>query len=119
MNQTYKQSTAALVVRLAVDFLLMIIIIGFYLVIKHLLPYTHNTVTLTDKSVILRRGVFSVATTEVPYTKINTVSVKVSLVGKLLDYGDVVIFTGNDASGIAFKSIQSPEMLKSKLQEKI
>jgi uncharacterized membrane protein YdbT with pleckstrin-like domain len=56
---------------------------------------------------------------QIPYNKINTVDLKMGLLGKLWDYGDVRVFTGNDVEGIAFKQIDRPRQLKQLIETRI
>ena len=119
MEQTYKQSTVSLAIKLAIDCVLMLILIGFYLFVKHLLEYLNSSLTVTDKMLIIKRGIFSTASTEVPYTKINSINVRESLLGKMLGYGDLIVSTGNDISGVVFQRIQSPQEAKKAIQSKM
>lgn len=119
MENTYKQSTVSLVVRLAIDCVLMIIIIGFYLFVRDILRYLNSSLTVTDKMLIIKKGIVSTVSTEVPYTKINSINVRESLFGKILGYGDLVVSTGNDVSGVVFQGIQSPQEAKKAIQAKM
>ena len=108
----YRQSIFFLVSKLIIDVLLMAVLIGFVTAIKHLLEYFKVQIELTDKTVILKMGILTSNVTEVPYSKINSISVRKGIVGSMLGYGDIVILTGNDVSGIVFKGIENPDQLK-------
>lgn len=118
MQKVYRESVASAYQKLIIDFFLCFILIGIPLIVKHWLQYTRNTITLGDTTLVLKKGVLTVDTTDIPYAKINTVSIKVGMLGKLFNYGDIVIYSGNDTSGIEFKGIESPELLKKEIQNK-
>jgi uncharacterized membrane protein YdbT with pleckstrin-like domain len=116
---TFRQSTSALGIKLAIDVVLcMIFFLGVPIAILQLLEFMRNSVKLGEKSAVLSLGVFSTTVTEVPYAKINSVSITQSVLGKALNYGTVVINTGNDVTGFKFKAIQDPSKLKALLQSK-
>lgn len=119
MEQIYKQSTVSLVIRLAIDCLLMVVIIGFFLFVRDILKYLNSSLTVTEKMLIIKKGVFSTASTEVPYSKINSINVRESMFGKIFGYGDLVVSTGNDVSGVVFQGIQSPQEAKKAIQSRM
>lgn len=114
----YRQSMSFLVSKLLIDGLLMMVLIGFITAIKHILEYYRVQIELTDKTVILKMGILTTNVTEVPYSKINSISVRKGIVGSMLGYGDIVILTGNDVSGIVFKGIENPDQLKAALNNR-
>lgn len=118
MQKEYRESVASAYTKLTIDFFLCFVLVGIPLIVKHWLEYTHNTITLGDKALVLKKGVLTVDTTDIPYAKINTVRIKVGMLGRLLNYGDIVIHSGNDTSGIVFKGIEAPERLKQEIQNK-
>lgn len=119
MNQAYKQSIAYLSIKLLVDILLMTVLIGFFTFIKHLYDYICTSITLTGNGVILKRGLVTSNVTEIPYTKINSITIKQGILGQFLNYGDVIILAGNDLVGIPFKGISSPEEIKRQIYQYI
>jgi uncharacterized membrane protein YdbT with pleckstrin-like domain len=112
MEQTYRQSSTYLIIRLLIDFLLMSVFIGFFTFFKHILSYFSARIILTNYSIILKRGLITVKTTEIPYMKVNTISIKQGLIGQILNYGDLVFLSGNDVVGIPFKGVSSPKEIK-------
>lgn len=101
------------------DIVLMIVVIGFLTGAVHLLKYLSESLSLDDKHLKLKTGILSNHEVEIPFDKINTISVRQGLLGKILNFGDIVIHTGNDVSGIAFKSIDNPQQIKVLVQSKI
>ena len=119
MGVTYRQSTVSLIMRLVIDCVVMFIIIGFFLFIRDILNYLNSSLTIEEKMLVIKNGTVSTSSTEVPYSKINSINVRESIVGKMLGYGDLVVSTGNDVSGIVFKGVQSPQEAKKAIQARM
>lgn len=109
---TFRQSMSFLVRKLIVDGFLLMLLIGFFTGIKHILEYFNTQIQLTTKTVILKKGIFTSNVTEVPYSKVNSISVRKGVLGSMFGYGDLVILTGNDVAGIVFKGIENPDQIK-------
>lgn len=116
MYETHKQAGSYLTVLLASDIVLTFLLIGLLLIPIHILAYISNKFMITKNSVILKRGILSSDTVEIPFTKINSITIKQGPLGKMFGYGDILIMTGNDVSGIPFKGIANPEQVKAKIQ---
>lgn len=101
------------------DIILLIVFIGFFTGAVHLLKYLSESLSLDDRHLKLKTGILSNHEVEIPFDKINTISVKQGLLGKILSYGDIIVHTGNDVSGIAFKSIDNPQQIKALIQGRI
>lgn len=101
------------------DAMLSIFFIGFVTGILHLIEYLSGSLTVGDKYVKVKTGFLSNDEKEIPYTKINSVSVKQDIIGKILNYGSVIIYTGNDVSGIAFSNLDNPSEVKSLILKRI
>jgi uncharacterized membrane protein YdbT with pleckstrin-like domain len=76
-------------------------------------------VELTPTSIIYRSGILTKKVNEIPYSKVNSVSVKQSLHERALGYGDVVVLTGNDVNGIVLENIDNPSELRDAIMSKI
>lgn len=76
-------------------------------------------VELTETSVIYSSGIISKKSNEIPYTKINSVTVKQNLHERMLGYGDVVILAGNDVNGITIENIENPKELRDEIMSKV
>lgn len=117
--KVYRQSIAYLVPKLAVQGFFSLLMIGIPFFIGTVLEYFTAEIRLESKSVLLKRGVLGSKKTEIPYRKINSISINQGLLGKLFNYGDVIVMAGNDSSGIPFKGISSPETVKSDIYSKM
>ncbi len=93
--------------------------IGILTGIVHLLKMLSERLSIDEKHLRLRTGILSNNEVEVPYGKINTISVRQGLLGKILNFGSVVIYTGNDSSGIVFAQLDNPSAIKMAIQEKM
>lgn len=62
---------------------------------------------VTDKRVMMKVGVFHTRSIELLLGKIEAIAVEQSLLGRIFDYGDIVI-TGSGGTKEAFSKIQSP-----------
>ena len=99
--------------------LLMFMGVGVLTGIIHLLQRISERLSIDEKHLKLKTGILSNNEVEVPYNKINTISVKQGLLGKILDFGSIVIYTGNDKSGIVFNQLDNPSSIKLAIQEKM
>ncbi len=97
------------------DILLMPILIGFYTFIRNLIYYYSETITTTPDSLEMKRGILVVEKIEVPYSKVNSIHIKQSILGRIFNFGTVIISTGNDTTGIVFRNIHSPNELKQRV----
>jgi len=101
------------------DVILIFVLIGFLTAIVHILQYLSERVFINDRNIRLKTGIFSNNETDIPFDKINTIRIRQNLFGKLLNYGSIVIFTGNDVSGIIFNHLDNPKGIKAAIQERI
>jgi uncharacterized membrane protein YdbT with pleckstrin-like domain len=99
------------------DIILIPVMIGFFTAAYHLLRYLSESITVDDNHVQIKTGILSNHETEIPLSKINSVSIRQGLFGKILGYGDIIISTGNDTNGIVFKNIDKPKDLKETLKK--
>lgn len=117
--KTYKQSTTMFVIAILIDLLLCCVFIGFFLLPIHILAYLNQSIIIGPKSVVLRTGILNIKTHDIRYSKINSIIVNRGILGRIFGYGTIVIFTGNDVAGLAFKDIDNPEEVKRELDNMI
>ena len=86
------------------------------LLIAQIVAYFSNRLILDKNRVTLKVGILRERITEMPFDKINSVAVKRSIIGRIMDFGNIVIYTGNDVSGIALRSIDKPNEVKKQLR---
>jgi len=75
---------------------------------------------VTDRRVVWREGVITKKERSVPLSRVQDVSVKRSLIGRLLGYGDVrVESAGGPATEIVAPGIEDPEGVKEAILRQI
>lgn len=70
---------------------------------------------ITNRRVVLKRGIISVHTSEIRNVKVETVRLHQGILGRLLGYGDLV-FTGTGESHTFFSVVASPAKTKAKFE---
>lgn len=95
-----------------IDLLLCLVLVGFLFLPKHLIKYFSQLIELDAYTLTMKKGIFNIDIIEVPYDKVNSVSVKQTFLGRIFNYGDVIIYTGNDVAGLEFKMIDKPNELR-------
>ncbi len=70
---------------------------------------------VTNKRVILKRGIISRKTEEMKVASIETVEIIQGVMGRLFGYGDVKV-TGRGISDVLFKKINDPMDVKRKIE---
>lgn len=70
---------------------------------------------VTNNRVIDESGVFTINSKESPIDKINNVSYRQSVIGRILGYGDVQIQTAAEMGETSYTSISHPKKLKEAL----
>ncbi len=81
--------------------------------------YTRNYIVLTDEAVVLKRGIINKRNISINYDKINSIKIEQGFLGSILNFGDVIILSGNDALGEVVKGIINPEKLKADIQQRV
>lgn len=69
----------------------------------------------TNKRVVFKEGVFSRKTDEIKISSLETISMQQTVMGRMLNYGDLVI-TGRGNASIVFKKIKDPLMVKKTIE---
>jgi hypothetical protein len=74
-------------------------------------------VTLTDNGMEYRQGLVSHRSELIPYNRINSVNVQQGPLQNTLDYGTVIVATGNDVEPIKLVDIENPYGLQQDLED--
>jgi membrane protein YdbS with pleckstrin-like domain len=90
--------------------------IAFGVLASATLQRNSQAVLVTDTRVIEVTGVLRHATTETRLSSVQTISVDQSIVGRLLNFGTVTLFTSNDEP-IILRNIAFPLELQQALQD--
>lgn len=70
---------------------------------------------VTNKRVILKRGIVSRKTDEMKVTSIETVEIDQGVFGRIFGFGDVLV-TGRGTSDLVFKRIDDPMAVKRRIE---
>lgn len=82
-----------------------------YLVVLAFLRIWSTEMVVTNRRVIFKAGIISRKTTEISLRKIESVGVQQSILGRILNYGDVVV-TGTGHKANYFAEISAPMEFK-------
>lgn len=120
MEETVKVanlSVVALIFRLILDFFACCILIGLVWIPRDLLKYFKTKLEITNKRLIGKTGIISTNELDSPLNKINSVQIKQSAIGKMCNYGTLVISTSS--SVYTFNYINNPNEFKTILNNQI
>ncbi len=73
---------------------------------------------VTNRRVVYRKGVVSIATDEIFLDKVESVFVNQTLVGRWLNYGNITV-RGTGGSWEPFTSVENPLLLRRRVQEQL
>jgi len=90
--------------------------IGFVVILVAVIRRRTTELVLTDRRIITKRGFISRDTVEMNLSKVESLHVDQSLLGRILNYGDVTV-VGTGASLEPLRGIASPLELRRKLGE--
>lgn len=115
----YHQTKTAYIAKyIAYRWILACLTFGYLAVVDYL-QYKRKTLTVNDKSLELQYGVFSKNSRELFYKNIQGVNVNQSVLGRMFNYGDLVINTANQNESVVFNNIEHPQVLRQAIQTKI
>jgi len=80
------------------------------------LARSHTLITLTNRRLIINKGILSKTTVELMLKQIETVAIQLPLLGRMFGYGTVVV-RGTGGGVFALQFMENAERLYSKLQE--
>jgi uncharacterized membrane protein YdbT with pleckstrin-like domain len=83
------------------------------------LSYKRNRLVLDNKSVRVETGVLTSNVRDIPFSKVQSVTVSQSVIGSMFGYGHIHITSGNELTPVTFKYIDNPQALRQSLQDKI
>ena len=90
------------------------LVIGLAVILSAVIRRQTTELVLTDRRIITKRGLVSRDTVEMNLNKVESLHVNQSLVGRILDYGDVTV-VGTGASLEPLLGISSPIELRKRI----
>lgn len=76
------------------------------------LRWSNEQCVVTDRRVILLRGIFNTTAIDIPVEKINEVELRQSWIGRLLNFGDIEIITASESGVSQCHSLADPQGFK-------
>ncbi len=89
--------------------------VGIVIIFWHWLRYRHTFVAVAANTVEYQTGIFNKDGDDIPYGRINNVKMHRSMLGRMLGYGTIMIYSGNDVEAIRFPHIHNPKGLKEEI----
>jgi uncharacterized membrane protein YdbT with pleckstrin-like domain len=86
--------------------------------ISSIIAYNQSEFGVTNKRVILKTGLFRIKSLEILLTKIESISVNQSFLGRALGYGNITI-TGTGGVRNIYKRINNPLLFRKNIHEQI
>lgn len=100
-------------------FILVAFIVSMLHIFSTLWAYSFTELTLDENSVTFRQGFFSRNYHDIRFSKINSIGIKKGFFGTIFNYGDIVLYSGNDVSGIAFRAVNDPTSVRDEIDKRI
>ena len=98
--------------RLIFSGILIVLAALWYLVINN-----GKKFVLTNKRIILKTGIIMRNSKELMLRKCESINVRQSITGRILNYGDVIVSTGEDKD--VFKYVRNPMWFSTRINEQI
>ncbi len=74
---------------------------------------------VTDQRIIIKRGILSKNVDEAPLNKVNNISLRQSIFGRMLNYGTLIVQTGATFGADTFPFVENASELKKQISERI
>ncbi|MGB9753137.1 MAG: hypothetical protein C0183_20660 [Roseiflexus castenholzii] len=95
--------------------LIVCVVISLLVLVSAFLDYlrwSNEQCVVTDRRVILLRGIFNTEAVDIPVERINGVELRQSWVGRLLNFGDIEIMTASESGVSQCRSLANPQEFK-------
>lgn len=93
-----------------------VLLVAFYIVIEIIKRYV-SEFAISNKRVISKLGLIRRDVEEMNLNSIESVNIKQGIVGRILNYGSIVI-SGRGASKVEFTDIDDPVAIRKKIKHK-
>lgn len=118
-NNEYRQSSATLIAKALLRWWWLGIITFGIIIIWDILEWKRASLLLKDDSLVLKFGVITENSREVPFKSVQTVDMHQSVLGQALGYGHIVITTANTNAPIEFKYVAQPQVVREAIQARV
>jgi len=96
-------------------FVLSILIFAVLVLLIIYIKHICTEYAVTNKRVVLKTGFLSIKVNEIKKDKLENITVKYSIMGRILGYGDMS-FTGTGGSPVVFHKVGNPKFVKKKIE---
>lgn len=93
------------IAELVLIFCILIIIVKLAL---DILDWNNTRYTLTQKRIIIKRGLLNKETVTMPYSKVQDIDIGQSFIDRILGVGDIVIYGGHENSETILDAVPNP-----------
>ena len=109
-----------LLLRILIGILLTPVLgLGIILIVWAILRYTTESFTLQENSILIKRGVITRNVNEIPCSKINNINTYSNLLGLILGYGNIGIYSTNASEPEVFNDINNPNRVKDAIKHRM
>lgn len=88
-------------------------------VIYVFLRFLWDEIIVTNKKVYIKTGVLSKSVVTTPIEKIHNINISKGIIGRMLDYGTVVVQSGASLGASGYSYIREPELLQQSIETKL
>ena len=96
----------------------ILIVVGFVLIVSGLLKRNATEMTVTNKRIVVKVGIAARRTVEMLLTRVESIGVEESVMGRMLGYGTVIV-RGTGGTPEAFDRIAHPLEFRTQVQQQI
>jgi len=97
---------------------IILVFVGFIFVISGLLKRNATEMTVTNKRIVVKVGMAARRTVEMLLTRVESIGVEESVMGRMLGYGTVIV-RGTGGTPEAFDRIAHPLEFRTQVQQQI
>lgn len=91
----------------------------FIPMIFYILEYLKTEFAVTDQRVVIKHGILSMNVDESPLDKVQSINLRQSFIGRLLNYGNIVVQTAATLSAHGFPYVKDPHKLRKTVSEQM
>jgi membrane protein YdbS with pleckstrin-like domain len=113
-----RQTKKALIVRGVLLWWWWMITLGIAF-IWDFVSFRRNRLVATEKTIRVETGVISISARDIPYGKIQSITVNQGALGQVFGYGHIQISSANELAPITFRYVDNPQAIRQALQDKI
>ena len=104
------------IAELVLIFCILIVIVKLAL---DVLDWNNTRYTLTQKRIVIKRGLLNKETVTMPYSKVQDIDISQSFIGRIVGVGDIVIYGGHDNSETILDAVPNPSKVEEIILEQI